>query len=134
MAPRMGVPRSCLWQAVLGVCPRSGVIYLVNHESKVEKRWVTKMGVLRNGLREIETKPKLLAAEKVIVEGLQRVRTGDKVQPKSEQTKDAAAKAAEPESVNPEEANPKAGVGPSEKTPAPRSEANRDSGRLPASR
>ncbi len=55
------------------------VIYVVNQDNVVEKREV-ELGGLHDGLREI--KSGLKAGERVIVDGLQRVRAGVTVEPK----------------------------------------------------
>jgi RND family efflux transporter MFP subunit len=61
------------------------VVYVVGKDNIVEKRLV-KLGKLHDGLREIEpgTKPGegVRLGERVIVDGIQRVRNGDKADPK----------------------------------------------------
>jgi RND family efflux transporter MFP subunit len=61
------------------------VVYVVNKDNIVEKR-LAKLGKLHEGLREIEpgTKPGegVQPGERVIVDGIQRVRNGDKANPK----------------------------------------------------
>ncbi len=55
------------------------VVYVVNADDSVEKRSV-RLGRLHDGMREIESGVK--AGERVVVDGLQRVRGGIKVEPK----------------------------------------------------
>src|SRR5207248_6396387 len=64
------------------------VVYVVNPDNVVEKRRVH-LGKVHNGLREIlpGTRPGegVKVGERVIVEGVQRVRGGDKAQPEPEE-------------------------------------------------
>jgi RND family efflux transporter MFP subunit len=61
------------------------VVYVVNKDNIVEKR-LAKLGKLHDGLREIEPGAKpgegVRPGERVIVDGIQRVRNGDKADPK----------------------------------------------------
>jgi len=55
------------------------VVYVVGPDDSVEKRSV-RLGRLHDGMREIEAGVK--SGERVVVDGLQRVRGGIKVEPK----------------------------------------------------
>jgi RND family efflux transporter MFP subunit len=63
------------------------VVYIVNQDNVVEKRLV-RLGKLHDGLREIERgagpRDGVRPGERVIVDGIQRVRNGDKADPKPE--------------------------------------------------
>jgi glutamine phosphoribosylpyrophosphate amidotransferase len=60
----------------IGVDATRKVVYVLNAQNKVEVRPVT-LGKLHDGLREIASG--LQAQDRVIVDGLQRVRAGDTV-------------------------------------------------------
>jgi RND family efflux transporter MFP subunit len=85
MFVRVRVPLGKVHQAVLitdrAVDTDQGqkVVYVVNADNTVEKRDV-RLGRLHDGLREIESGVKL--GDRVIVDGIQRVRGGVKVEPK----------------------------------------------------
>jgi RND family efflux transporter MFP subunit len=119
-------------------------LYVVSDANRVEKRWVNRVGVLRDGLREIledeedgsesrSAKKVLQPGERVIVAGLQRVRPGDEVVAKQEATKEPTAQGAKPEVAKPLAANPKPGEAPTAQTPKPGSSAPASPDRRPTS-
>jgi RND family efflux transporter MFP subunit len=68
-------------------------VYVVNDKNEVEYRRL-KVGALQDGLRVVESG--LVAGDRVVVSGLQRIRPGAKVEPKMAPDKPAAAKPSSP--------------------------------------
>ena len=86
----MGKPYKALavTERAIGTNQGQKVVYVVNAKNEVVERPVT-LGVLQNGMRVIDKG--LKADERVIVNGLQRVRPGVTVEPKTAETPTAQA-------------------------------------------